>query len=100
MQNVTVNNTALNAVIAKYSAIEGDYEANVWEGVEHYMFDSCICTDAFSVQDAERVAKLDEDFVYESGLLDINDAVKALDNGDDLDCVKCMEEAEATGYVF
>lgn len=100
MQNVTVNNTALNAVIAKYSAIEGDYEANVWDGVIHYYEDSGICTDAFSTQDAERVALLDEDFVYESGLLDINDAVKELDNGDDLDCVKCIVEAEATGYVF
>lgn len=98
MQNV--NATALNAVIAKYSVIEGDYEANVWDGVIHYYEDSGICTDALSAQDAERVALLDEEFVYDNGLLDINDAVKELDNGDDLDCVKCIAEAEAAGYVF
>ena len=98
MQNVNLN--ALTAVIAKYSAMEGDYEATVWDGVIHYYEDSGICTDAFSTQDAERVEKLDEDFVYDNGLLDINDAVKALDNGEDLDCVKCIAEAEAAGYVF
>lgn len=98
MQNVTT--TALDAVIAKYSAIEGDYEANVWDGVIHYYEDSGICTDAFSTQDAERVAKLDEEFVNENGLDDINEAVKALDGGEDLDCVKCIAEAEAAGYVF
>lgn len=93
------NATAINATIAKFTAIEGDYEANVFEGCVHYLCDSGICTDAFSVEDALRVASADigdDDF----GLHDYNDAVKAFDNGDDLDCVKCIAQLEALGYEF
>lgn len=97
---------ALNNVIAKYSNIEGNYEANVWDGVQHYLTDSGICTDAFSVQDAERVEAAglyeeDEDgicFAYDNGLEDISEAVKAHDGGLDLDCVLCIKEIEELGY--
>jgi len=84
-------------VVAKYTAIEGDYEANVYEGCEHYMLDSGIFTDAFSVKDALRVqaAEIDCD---EMGLTECNELVKAFDNGDDLDCVQCINELEALGF--
>jgi hypothetical protein len=91
--------TSVADVIIKYRAIPGDYENTVWDGVEHYMLDSGICTDAFSVQDAERVySLLDEEFVYDNGIDDINEAVKAKDNGLDLDCVLCLQELEQLGF--
>ena len=97
MQNATFN--ATNAVIAKYSAIEGNYEANVFKGCVHYLCDSGIFADAFSVQDAERVEQAGVD-CDEMGMLDCNELVKAHDGGEDLDCVKCIAELEALGYEF
>lgn len=94
MQNV--NATAVNAVIAKFSAIEGDYEANVYDGCVHYVLDSGIFADAFSVQDAERVAQAGLD-CDEMGLLDCNALVKAHDGGEDLDCVQLFNALEALG---
>ena len=99
---------ALNNIIVKYSAIAGNYAANVYEGVEHYMLDSGICTDALSVGDAERIeaAGLYEEgedgicFVYDNGLYAINEAVKAHDGGLDLDCIMCLQELEAAGVNF
>ena len=94
-----MQNENLLAIANKYSNIAGDYAANVWEGVQHYLLDSGICTDAFSVADAERVvaAKLQE-FSYDNGLQEINEAVKAADGGADLDCVQCIAAIEAEGY--
>lgn len=99
MNNVIANFNEINAVIAKFKAIEGDYEDNVFEGCVHYLCDSGIFTDAFSFKDALRVQAADID-CDEMGLLDCNELVKAFDNGDDLDCVQCINELEALGYEF
>lgn len=95
-----------NEIVSVFNAIDGNYEATVLQGVWHAFCDSGIMTDAFSVNDSERINaaglyKEDEDgmcFAYENGLEDINAAVKAFDNGDDLDCVKCVNAIIALGY--
>lgn len=87
-----------NEIVNVFNAIDGDYEATVLQGVWHAYCDSGIMTDAFSVNDAERVnaAKIDLDEVF--ALEDINAAVKAFDNGNDLDCVQCVNAITALGY--
>lgn len=93
-------------VIAKYTAIAGDYADNVYAGVEHYMLDSGICTDALSVQDAERIAAAglyeggEDSFVNNNGLDEINEAVKTADGGTDLDCIQCLQELDEAGFEF
>jgi len=44
-------------LLEKYKCIEGDYEETLIKGVWHYMCDSGINTDAFSVEDAEAVER-------------------------------------------
>lgn len=92
-------------IIEKYSAIKGDYEETVLRGVWHAYCDSGIITDALSVEDAERC---DNAGLYEENedgesaidsmcLYEINDAVRAFDNGSDLDCVQCVNDITALG---
>jgi hypothetical protein len=95
MQNV--NTTAVNALIAKYSAIKGDYEDNVYDGCVHYVLDSGIFTDAFSEQDAERVAQAGIDCDIDICIVECNERVKAYDGGNDLDCIQLFNELEALG---
>ena len=86
-----------NEIFSVFNAIAGDYEATVLQGVWHAYCDSGILSDAFSVEDAERVnaANIDYDKMQ---LAEINAAVSAFDNGDDLDCVKCVNAIIALGY--
>lgn len=78
------------AIFNKFNAISGNYELTVMQGVWHAFCDSGIMTDAFSIRDAKRVnaAKIDLDKVF--ALDDINALVKDKDNGEDLDCVQCV----------
>jgi len=86
-------------IVDTFTAIKGDYEDNVLRGVWHAYCDSGIMTDALSVRAAKRIAKAKlTDYADENGLDDINAAVKAYDNGNDLDCVKCINAITALGY--
>lgn len=70
------------------------------------MLDSGICTDALSVQDAERIAAAglyaggEDSFVNNNGLDEINEAVKTADGGTDLDCIPCLQELAEAGFEF
>jgi hypothetical protein len=86
-------------IVNTFTAIAGDYEDNVLRGVWHAYCDSGIMADAFSVNDAKRIAKAKlNDFADENGLQEISDAVNAIDNKGELDCVKCINAIEALGY--
>ena len=86
-------------IVDTFTAIAGDYEDNVLRGVWHAYCDSGIMADAFSVNDAKRIAKAKlNDFADENGLQEISDAVNAIDNKGELDCVKCVNAIEALGY--
>lgn len=93
------------AIVDKYSNIDGDYEATVLQGVWHAYCDSGIMTDALSVEDAERCERAglyeeneDGERAIDSMCLDeINAAVRAADNGSDLDCVQCINAITALG---
>ena len=86
-------------IVNTFTAIKGNYEETVLQGVWHAYCDSGIMTDALSDNDALRIAKAKlNDYADENGLDDINAAVKAHDNGDDLDCVKCINAITALGY--
>jgi hypothetical protein len=80
----------VQAIVDTFNAIAGDYEDTVLQGVWHAYCDSGIMTDAFSVNDAKRVNAANIDLEETFALDEINDAVKAFDNGADLDCVQCI----------
>lgn len=89
-----------NMIVQKWAAVEGDRFSSMLKGVVHTYCDSNIWSDAFSVNDAERVAaaglwEANEDDVIvaaECGLEAINDAVIAHDGGPELDCIQCASE--------
>ena len=93
-------------IINKYSAIEGNYEATVLQGVWHAYCDSGIMTDALSVNDIQRcisagLCNENEDgmrVIDEMDLYEINDAVRAYDKQNDMDCVQCVNDITALGY--
>jgi hypothetical protein len=86
-------------IINTFSNIKGEYEATVLQGVWHAYCDSGILADAFSANDAKRInkAKLN-DFADENSLQDISNAVNAIDNKGELDCVKCVNAITALDY--
>ena len=65
MQNVTLLN-AINVLLAKYSNIEGDYSSTLIQGVAHFMLDSGIYSDSFSVADAKLIAARTTHIEYDS----------------------------------
>jgi hypothetical protein len=91
-----MKNTQAQAIIDTFSNIKGSYESTVLTGVWHAYCDSGIMTDAFSINDVKRInkAKLTA-FADENGLQEISNAVNAIDNKGELDCVKCVNAIEA-----
>jgi len=87
--------TALQAVLDKWAAIAGSYEQTMILGIVHGYCDSGILTDAFSVDDAERVSKyFDEDAVAEGTLDEFNERLLN-EEGKALDCCTAIAEIAA-----
>jgi hypothetical protein len=90
--------SAMEAIIAQWQHVAGDYASTMLYGIVHAFCDSGICTDALSVDDAKRAfaaglynSNSDDDcdaFIHNNGLDEINAAVVAYDGGAALQCVQ------------
>ncbi len=85
---------ALQALVNKYKDVEGDYESTMLGGIVHGYCDSGILTDAYSVEDAELVAKYFTEEAINSGYLELfNDFIVAVSGGEEeLLCCKVIDE--------
>ena len=86
--------TAMQALVDKYAHVEGSYESTMLGGIVHGYCDSGILTDAYSVEDAELVAKYFTEEAQNSGYLELfNDFIVAVSDGEEeLLCCKVMAE--------
>jgi hypothetical protein len=85
---------ALQALVNKYAHVEGSYESTMLGGIVHGYCDSGILTDAYSVEDAELVAKYFTEEAQNSGYLTLfNDFITEVSGGtEELLCCKVIEE--------
>jgi hypothetical protein len=86
---------ALQALVNKYAHVEGSYESTMLGGIVHGYCDSGILTDAYSVEDAELIAKyFTEDAQYSNASIEqFNDfIVTASDGTEELLCCKVIAE--------
>lgn len=85
---------ALQALVNKYKDVEGSYESTMLGGIVHGYCDSGILTDAYSVEDAELVAKYFTEEAMESGYLELfNDFIVGVSGGtEELLCCKVIDE--------
>ncbi len=85
---------AMQALVNKYAHVEGSYESTMLGGIVHAYCDSGILTDAYSVQDAELVAKYFTQEAMDSGYMDLfNDFIVTVSDGtEELLCCKVVEE--------
>ena len=85
---------ALQALVNKYKDVEGDYESTMLGGIVHGYCDSGILTDAYSVEDAELVAKYFTQEAIDSGYLHLfNDFIVTVSGGEEqLLCCKVIDE--------
>ena len=86
--------TALQALVDKYADVEGSYESTMLDGIVHGYCDSGILTDAYSVEDAELVAKYFTEEAQGSGYLELfNEFIKEVSGGtEELLCCKVIDE--------
>ncbi len=85
---------ALQVIVDKYAHVEGSYESTMLGGIVHGYCDSGILTDAYSVEDAELVAKYFTQEAQDSGYLDLfNNFIVEVSGGEEqLLCCKVIEE--------
>jgi hypothetical protein len=85
---------AMQALVNKYKDVEGDYESTMLGGIVHGYCDSGILTDAYSVEDAELVAKYFTEDAIDSGTIEqFNDFIVAISGGtEELLCCKVIDE--------
>ena len=85
---------AMQALVNKYAHVEGSYESTMLGGIVHGYCDSGILTDAYSVEDAELVAKYFTQEAMDSGYLDLfNDFIVTVSGGEEeLLCCKVITE--------
>jgi len=86
--------TAMQALVNKYAHVQGDYESTMLGGIVHGYCDSGILTDAYSVEDAELIAKYFTEDAIDSGTIEqFNDFIVAVSNGtEELLCCKVIDE--------
>jgi hypothetical protein len=84
----------MQALVNKYKDVEGDYESTMLGGIVHGYCDSGILTDAYSVEDAELVAKYFTEDAIDSGTIEqFNDFIVAISGGtEELLCCKVIDE--------
>ena len=89
--------TALQTIVDKYAHVEGDYEDTMLGGIVHGYCDSGILTDAYSVEDAELVAKYFTEEARDSGYLELfnNFLVDVSGGTEELLCCKVRDELAA-----
>jgi hypothetical protein len=85
---------AMQALVNKYAHVEGNYESTMLGGIVHGYCDSGILTDAYSVEDAELVAKYFTEEAQDSGYLDLfNNFIVEISGGEEeLLCCKVITE--------
>ncbi len=85
---------AMQALVNKYAHVEGSYESTMLGGIVHGYCDSGILTDAYSVEDAELVAKYFTEEAINSGYLHLfNDFIVTVSGGEEqLLCCKVIDE--------
>ena len=85
---------AMQALVNKYAHVEGSYESTMLGGIVHGYCDSGILTDAYSVEDAELVAKYFTQEAQDSGYLDLfNNFIVEISGGEEeLLCCKVITE--------
>lgn len=85
---------AMQALVNKYAHIEGSYEDTMLGGIVHGYCDSGILTDAYSVEDAELVAKYFTEEAINSGYLELfnNFIVEVSGGTEELMCCKVIDE--------
>ena len=85
---------AMQALVNKYAHIEGSYESTMLGGIVHGYCDSGILTDAYSVEDAELVAKYFTEEAINSGYLELfnNFIVEVSGGTEELMCCKVIDE--------
>jgi hypothetical protein len=88
---------AMQALVNKYKDVEGSYESTMLGGIVHGYCDSGILTDAYSVEDAELVAKYFTEEAINSGYLELfNDFIVEVSGGtEELLCCKVIDEMTA-----
>jgi hypothetical protein len=85
---------AMQALVNKYAHVEGSYESTMLGGIVHGYCDSGILTDAYSVEDAELVAKYFTEEAINSGDLELfnNFIVEVSGGTEELLCCKVIDE--------
>ena len=85
---------AMQALVNKYAHVEGSYESTMLGGIVHGYCDSGILTDAYSVEDAELVAKYFTEEAIDSGTIEqFNDFIVEVSGGtEELLCCKVIDE--------
>jgi hypothetical protein len=85
---------AMQALVNKYAHVEGSYESTMLGGIVHGYCDSGILTDAYSVEDAELVAKYFTEEAINSGYLELfnNFIVEVSGGTEELLCCKVIDE--------
>ena len=85
---------AMQALVNKYAHVEGSYESTMLGGIVHGYCDSGILTDAYSVEDAELVAKYFTQEAQDSGYLELfnNFIVEVSGGEEELLCCKVIDE--------
>ena len=85
---------AMQALVNKYAHGEGSYESTMLGGIVHAYCDSGILTDAYSVDDAELVAKYFTEEAQDSGYMELfnNFIVEVSGGTEELLCCKVIAE--------
>lgn len=85
---------AMQTLVNKYAHVEGSYESTMLGGIVHGYCDSGILTDAYSVEDAELVAKYFTEEAIDSGYLELfnNFIVEVSGGEEELLCCKVIDE--------
>lgn len=85
---------AMQVLVNKYAHVEGSYESTMLGGIVHGYCDSGILTDAYSVEDAELVAKYFTEEAINSGDLELfnNFIVEVSGGTEELLCCKVIDE--------
>jgi hypothetical protein len=87
--------TALQAIVDKYAAVEGSYEATMLGGIVHAYCDSGILSDAYSVEDVERLSVyFTEEGIYMGDLHLISNFMEGVEERA-LDCVTAINAINA-----
>ena len=92
----------LNSILTQYSGIKGDYCRTLIKGMWHFLCDSGIKDDSFSVADTQWIDKHAAQYADDnSSFYDIDTYYDIINNAEHLDCNRLLAEltelADSTG---